>query len=144
MREARYGAGVQNDKERPTVHGLTNNTVRYARRDTRKNSSAVRVVEPWMPDSIKQAESKEAFKRALKQTVEMLNKCKVWTAKAPNMTIHRRDTYRLTTMMPWTCPQPVFLASDAKAISTVIRSLNIMLNDGQFSDSANSGSVNAR
>jgi hypothetical protein len=27
----------------------------------------VRVVEPWMPDSIKQAERKEAFKRALKQ-----------------------------------------------------------------------------
>ncbi len=52
--------------------------------------------------------------------------------------------YRLTTMMPWTCPQPVFLVSDAKAISTVIRSLNIMLNCGQFSDSANSGSVNAR
>jgi hypothetical protein len=67
VREARYGAGVQNDKERPTVHGLTNNTVRYARRDIRKNSFAVRTVEPWMPDSIKQAESKEAFKRALKQ-----------------------------------------------------------------------------
>ena len=48
------------------MHGLTNNTVRYARRDIRKNSFAVRVVEPWMPDSIKQAESKEAFKRALK------------------------------------------------------------------------------
>ena len=73
-----------------------------------------------MPDSIKQAESKEAFKRALKQTVEMLNKCKVWTAKAPNMTIHTRE-YQLTTMMPWTCPQPVFLVSDAKPISTVVR-----------------------
>ena len=31
--------------------------------------------------------------------------------------------YRLTTMMPWTCPQPVFLVSDAKPISTVIRTL---------------------
>ncbi len=34
----------------------------------RKYSLAVRVVEPWnqLPDSIKYAESKEAFKRALK------------------------------------------------------------------------------
>jgi hypothetical protein len=52
------------------VQGLTIKlTKQYARRNIRINSFAVRVVEPWnqLPDSIKQAESKEAFKRALKQ-----------------------------------------------------------------------------
>ncbi len=48
------------------MHGLT---TQYARKDIRKYSFAVRFVEPrnQLPNSIRQAESKEAFKRALKQ-----------------------------------------------------------------------------
>ena len=47
------------------THGLV---VQYARTDIRKYSFAVRVVEPWnrLPDTLKKAASKEAFKREWK------------------------------------------------------------------------------
>jgi hypothetical protein len=43
-------------------------TMQYARTDIRKYSFTVRVVEPWnqLPDSVKQAADKEAFKKAMK------------------------------------------------------------------------------
>ncbi len=50
-----------------TAHGLT---VQYARTDIKKKYFfAVRVVKPWnqLPDSVKQAADKEAFKRAMKK-----------------------------------------------------------------------------
>ena len=47
------------------THGLV---VQFARTDIRKYSFAVRVVEPWnrLPDTLKKAASKEAFKREWK------------------------------------------------------------------------------
>ncbi len=47
------------------THGLV---VQFARTDIRKYSLAVRVVEPWnrLPDTLKKAASKEAFKREWK------------------------------------------------------------------------------
>jgi ribonuclease P/MRP protein subunit RPP40 len=49
------------------THGLA---VQFARTDIRKYSFAVRVVEPWnrlLPDTLKKAASKEAFKREWRQ-----------------------------------------------------------------------------
>ena len=49
-------------RQAAATHGLA---VQFARTDIRKYSFAVRVVEPWnrLPDTLKKAASKEAFKR---------------------------------------------------------------------------------
>ncbi len=58
-------AGVRT-RRAAAAHGLA---VQFARTDIRKYSFAVRVVEPWnrLPDTLKRAASKEAFKREWKQ-----------------------------------------------------------------------------
>jgi hypothetical protein len=54
-------------RQAAAVHGLA---VQYARTDTRKYSFSVRVVDPWnhLPDTVKTAPTKEAFKRELKHS----------------------------------------------------------------------------
>jgi hypothetical protein len=54
-------------RQAAAAHGLA---VQYARTDTRKYSFTVRVVDPWnrLPDTVKTAPTKEAFKRELKQS----------------------------------------------------------------------------
>jgi hypothetical protein len=58
-------AGVRT-RQAAATHGLA---VQFARTDIRKYSFAVRVVEPWnrLPDTLKKAASKEAFKREWRQ-----------------------------------------------------------------------------
>ncbi len=56
-------------RQAAAAHGLAL-AVKYARTDTRKYSFSVRVVDPWnhLPDTVKTAPTKEAFKRELKHS----------------------------------------------------------------------------
>jgi hypothetical protein len=54
-------------RQAAAAHGLA---VQYARTETRKYSFTVRVVDPWnrLPDTVKTAPIREAFKRELKHS----------------------------------------------------------------------------
>jgi hypothetical protein len=73
MKKDGQGENKQNGartRQATAVHGLT--TQQFAWKDNRKYSYAVKVVGPWnqLPDSIKQAESKEAFNQEGFETTE--------------------------------------------------------------------------
>jgi hypothetical protein len=56
------------EQGRGRLQQRTDSQVQYARTDIRKYSFTVRVVKPWnqLPDSVKQAADKEAFKKDMK------------------------------------------------------------------------------
>jgi hypothetical protein len=51
------------------VAGAKNIASQYTRTDIRKESFAIRVVETWLPDSVKLTEKLESFKKELKKTM---------------------------------------------------------------------------